>query len=301
MAKKGFCLAKAEVEIARAGLHLWEEPCISGSRGSGTVFFSHCNLRCVFCQNYRISHEGFGRRVGIERLAEIFLELEARGAHNINLVSPTHFMPQVAEALTQAKEAGLGVPVVYNSNAYESVDALRRLEGLIDVYLPDLKYYNDSTAMRYSAAPGYFAAATAAVLEMFRQVGAPEFAAEGGNNAKGGHSAQYDLDADGGSQGLITRGLIIRHLVLPGLVEESKRILDWIRANLPAGVYVSLMSQYVPLYKAGRYPEINRPVSPEEYEEVVEYFLKIGLENGYTQEPSSAAETYIPDFNLEGI
>ncbi|MCL4516421.1 MAG: radical SAM protein [Firmicutes bacterium] len=294
-AKIGFCKAKAGVEIARAGLHMWEEPCISGSRGSGTVFFSHCNLRCVFCQNYQISHEGFGKPASLERLAEIFLALQTRGAHNINLVSPTHFIPQAAEALALVKQAGLAIPVVYNSNAYESVEALRRLEGLIDVYLPDLKYFNDSTARRYSAAPGYFAAATAAILEMFRQVGPPEFASP----ERKGDEEKGDAVDDG--QGLIQRGLIIRHLVLPGLVGESKRILDWIRANLPSSVYVSLMSQYTPLYKACQYPEINRPVSREEYDEVVDYFLEIGLENGYMQEPGSATGTYIPDFNLEGV
>ncbi|HHY98082.1 MAG TPA: radical SAM protein [Firmicutes bacterium] len=277
--EKGFCRAGLSVKVARAAKHHWEEPCISGTRGSGAVFFSHCNLRCVFCQNYDISHQGFGKEIGAKELACIFLRLQADGAHNINLVSPTQYITQVKCALIAAKENGLTIPVVYNSNAYEEPDALASLTDLVDVYLPDLKYYHDEVAIRYSSAPHYFRHATSAILEMARQVGTPI------------------LDSDG----LIRKGLIVRHLVLPGMVEESKRGLDWIKANLPSGVYISLMSQYVPMYRASEHPEINRKLSKAEYDEVVDYALAIGLDNGYIQEESASDESFIPAFDLTGV
>lgn len=275
----GFCGAGWKPKLARAALHYWEEPCISGQRGSGAVFFSHCNLRCVFCQNRRISQEGFGREVDIQDLAEIFLSLQAQGAHNLNLVSPTQYAPQVASALAIAKDGGLSVPVVYNSNAYELPETLELFEGLVDVYLPDLKYCSPGVSERYSLAPDYFEVATQAIPAMFRQVGEPRF-------------------DDGG---MIQRGLIVRHLVLPGLVSESRKVLSWIRDNLPPGVYVSLMSQYVPLGDARFYPEINRTIQEREYQEVLDACEELGIENGYVQELESAQEAYIPDFDLTGI
>lgn len=280
----GCHVAGRGVYVAKAQLHQWEEPCISGRRGSGTVFFSFCNLRCVFCQNYRISQQGVGRLLTIDQLVQVFLRLQQVGAHNINLVSPTHFLPQVAIALQRARRAGLTIPVVYNTNAYEEPDALRRLEGLVDVYLPDLKYASDgphSPARRYSRAPGYFTAATAAILEMFRQVGAPVF------------------DADG----MIRRGLIIRHLVLPGQMDETKAVLRWIRNHLPTSVYVSLMAQYIPMNQAARFPEINRGLRADEYEEALDYFDSLGLENGYRQDLGAASESFVPafDLNLAGL
>lgn len=267
------------VLVASAQLHYWEEPCISGTRGSGTVFFGSCNLRCVFCQNYEISQVRTGRELTASQLSRVFLRLQEAGAHNVNLVSPTHFLPQVVLALRQARSEGLTIPVVYNSNAYELSSALRRLEGLVDVYLPDLKYASDgphAPALRYSRAPGYFAAATAAILEMYRQVGAPEFDEEG----------------------LIRRGLIIRHLVLPGLIDETKAVLKWIAEKLPRTVHVSLMAQYVPVYRAFRFPEINRTLTSAEYEEALNYFDSLGLENGYRQELGAADESFIPPFDV---
>ncbi|WP_338833957.1 hypothetical protein MHLNE_03360 [Moorella humiferrea] len=272
--ERGFCRAGALPKVARAFLHKWEEPCLSGTRGSGTVFFSHCNMRCIYCQNYRISWQGRGREITVADLKGIFLDLQASGAHNINLVSPTPYIPVIIPALIEAKEEGLNIPVVYNSNAYETVAALRSLEGLVDIYLPDLKYIDAATAGRYSHAPDYFSAATAAILEMYRQVGTLTF--------------------DEG--GMARRGLLIRHLLLPGQVKAACRILDWIRDNLPRETYVSLMAQYVPVWQAGRCPEINRPITAAEYEAFLDYFEALGLENGYCQGLEASTTAYIPEF-----
>ncbi|MDI3310233.1 MAG: radical SAM protein [Thermoanaerobacterium sp.] len=277
--KTGFCGMLSEIKVAKAYLHEWEEPCISGSKGSGTVFFTGCNLRCVFCQNYKISQENFGISVSTEKLSDIFMNLEKAGAHNINLVTPTIFISKIKEAIIMARNNGLSIPIVYNSNAYENVESLKTLEGLIDIYLPDLKYYNDETAMKYSNAPHYFEYATKAILEMYRQVGNPAF------------------DNDG----IMKKGIIVRHLILPGKLDETKKILKWIKDNLSNEVYVSLMGQYIPYYNANKYQELNRRISNKEYEEVIEYFFEIGLENGFVQDDESASESFIPDFDLEGI
>lgn len=275
--RKGFCGMGDKVVVAKAFLHFWEEPCISGKNGSGAVFFSGCNMRCVYCQNYHISQEYFGREITQEQLVKIFMNLQSKGAHNINLVSPSHFTLQIKQALDKAE--GLKIPVIYNSNGYDSVQSLKMLEGKIDVYLPDIRYFNDETALKYSSAGNYFKTASEAVLEMYRQVGEPRF----------------------DENGMIVKGLIIRHLIIPGHIGESKRILKWIRDNLPEGVYVSIMSQYTPYYKCESYPEINRRITRREYEAVLDYFFKLGLNNGYVQERDSACEDYIPDFNLEGV
>lgn len=275
----GFCKAGALPRVALASLHYWEEPCISGTRGSGTVFFSLCNLRCVFCQNHDISHGGFGKDLGISQLASVFLRLMAKGAHNINLVTPAHFLPQVAYAIKLAKDRGLAIPIVYNTNAYENPETLVHLEGLVDVYLPDLKYHNEYAARRYSSAQDYFSWATRAVLEMFRQVGAATFSDEG----------------------IMTRGVLIRHLVLPGLADDSKQVLNWVRSHLPRDIYLSIMSQYVPMHLAAGYPEINRRVTEAEYEEVLDHFDEIGLENGFMQEASSQDTSFTPKFDLSGL
>jgi len=276
--ERGYCSAGEQVEIARAMLHNWEEPCISSGKGSGTVFFTHCSLSCVFCQNSPISQEGYGKIVSIERLSEIYLELQKKGAANINLVSPTHYIPQIIESIKTARKKGLVIPIVYNSNGYESLESLKLLEGFIDVYLPDIKYYYDNTALKYSNAPDYFNTASQAVLEMYRQVGSPEFNGE-----------------------IIKKGLIIRHLLLPGHLSESKKIIDWIAANLPKSIFVSFMSQYVPVYKASHYPEINRKVSPKSYEWLIDYYISKGMENGFMQDYTSAQSIYTPDFNLDGV
>lgn len=275
----GRCQSGNVLKIAQAYLHRWEEPCISGEKGSGTVFFSGCNLRCIYCQNYRISQEGHGRPVSISRFSEICLELQKQGAHNINLVSPSHYVPLVKEGLVLARSRGLSIPVVYNSNAYEKRETLRLLEGLIDIYLPDLKYYDDSYAQAYSGVGGYFQTAARAIGEMLRQVGEPRFSKEG----------------------LLEKGLLIRHLMLPGLSHDTRRILEWIAREIPRGVYVSLMGQFTPVHKAAEYPALNRRLTIKEYEEVIDYFLELGLENGFIQDLASADTSYIPEFDLRGL
>ena len=272
----GYCRVPALPVVAKACLHMWEEPCISGSRGSGTVFFSGCNLKCVYCQNHDISQECFGKEITISHLGQIFLRLKDKGAHNINLVNPTHYTHVIKECLDTTK--GLDIPVVYNSNGYESITTLRSLEGYVNVYLPDFKYIDNETALKYSNAENYFEIAAQAISEMYRQVG------------------PLVLD----EEGIIKKGLIIRHLILPGMASMSIKILDFIKENLP-GAAVSLMSQYTPYYRCEEFPEINRRITRREYEKVVNHFLKLDFENGYMQERDSASEKYIPDFNLEGV
>jgi len=275
----GFCGAGAAATVALAAQHHGEEPCLSGSRGSGTVFFSRCNLRCVYCQNHEISWGNTGKDLSATELADVFMRRQTAGAHNLNLVSPTPYIPVIAAALRRAKNRGLKIPVVYNSNAYENVAALRLLEGLVDIYLPDLKYFTEEAAFRYSGVKDYFAVAAAAVLEMHRQAGNLTF----------------------NKEGLARRGLLIRHLVLPGQHDAACRVLDWIHFNLPAATHVSIMSQYVPLWRARRYPEINRRLSPREYRAVLEHFAQTGLQNGYMQDLAAATEEYVPRFDLSGL
>jgi putative pyruvate formate lyase activating enzyme len=270
----GFCRAPAVPKVARTMLHHWEEPCISGSRGSGAVFFSHCNLKCVYCQNYPISQQGRGRELAVAALAAIFLDLQKQGAHNLNLVSPTPYLPSIAAALTLAKKDGLSLPVIYNTNGYELPASLKYLEGLVDIYLPDFKYYSNAVSAELSGINDYFEKATTAILTMFHQVGVPQF----------------------NPDELITRGLLIRHLVLPNHLEESKRILDWISRNLPPAIYLSLMAQYYPAYQASRHPKINRLLTQAEYDTVVDYSWDLGLKNGFTQEISAADSRYTPEF-----
>ncbi len=253
----GICKATDKVKVALSSLHLWEEPCISSTNGSGTVFFSNCNLKCVFCQNYVISQSGKGKEVTVEELANIFLELQERKANNINLVTPTIYAYQIIDAIKLAKEKGLKLPIIYNSNGYENIQTIKDLEGYIDVYLPDLKYYNDDIAKKYSNAKNYFKYATIAIKEMYRQVGAPQ------------------LDENG----IIKRGLIIRHLILPNNIDNSKKVLKWIKENIDPNVYVSIMAQYFPSYKAKEIDELNRKINNEEYEEIERYIEELGIEN----------------------
>ncbi len=276
--KVGYCGAGYNVKLSKAMLHKWEEPCISFGNGSGAVFFTNCSMSCVFCQNFDISQERFGKDVSIERLSDIYIILQEKGAQNINLVSPTHYIPQIIESIKIAKQKGLNLPIIYNSNGYESAHALKMLEGIVDVYLPDIKYYNDIYSVKYSKTPHYFKYASESVLEMYRQVGSPVFEGEG-----------------------IKKGVIIRHLLLPGLLPESKKILDWIAKNLPKSIYISLMCQYIPLYKAKDYPEINKKISKKSYEWLIDYALSIGLENGFIQDFESADTSFTPYFNLEGL
>ena len=269
----GFCGMPAGLRVARAALHLWEEPPLSGTRGSGTVFFSGCTLRCCYCQNREISAGGFGRAVTTGRLREIFEELIAQGAHNINLVTPTHFLPWILPAL----EPKLPVPVVYNCGGYESVETLRLLEGKVDVYLPDLKYADAALAARLSAAPDYFPAATAAIREMFRQTG------------------PYVME-----DGLLKRGVMIRHLVLPGQLDNTRRCIDWVAQTFsPGQVLFSLMSQYTP--QPGSEGALGRHVTAGEYRSAVDYMKNCGITDGFTQERTAAREEYTPPFDLTGV
>jgi len=269
----GACGATDGIEVSIARLHQWEEPPISGTRGSGTVFFSHCNLHCRFCQNHDISQLGKGRPVSPGELERMMLGLQDRGAHNINLVTPTHYTEQLIPVLERVKPK-LTVPVVWNSNAYEKVEVLRWLEGLVDVWLPDIKYHDDSLARQYSSAPGYFGFASAAVSEMARQAG----------------PARFDAD------GTILSGVIIRHLVLPGHADDSIRILDWVADSLGTSTRISLMAQYYPAYRAAELPGMDRRLRPSEYARVRDRFVELGFEEGFTQQLSSASPDYTPDF-----
>lgn len=273
----GFCSMGETAVLSKVMLHKWEEPCISGTNGSGAIFFAGCSLRCAFCQNWEISHMRKGLPVDIDRLRDIFDELADQGAHNINLVNPTHFVPFIQKAFKRYQKR---IPVVYNTHGYDSLDALHRMDGIVDVYLPDLKYTYSLPARRYSSAPNYFEVAKVAIDEMFRQVG----------------PVQYD------ENGLLKKGVIIRHLVLPGCIDNSLGVLDWIAESFPKkDVLVSLMSQYVPMGRAKTMPPLDRRITQEEYDAVLSYLYLLELDNGYTQDFSAATAEYIPDFDLEGL
>ena len=278
--QKGRCGAVGEkVKVARAALHYWEEPCISGSRGSGAVFFSYCPLGCVYCQNREISRGDAGKEIPVSRLAEIFLELQGKQAHNINLVTPTHYVPQIVLALREAKEKGLSIPVVFNCGGYEKPETLKLLEGLVDVWLPDFKYVSTEHAAKYSGAADYLENAKAALSEMVRQAGKPVF----------------DI------HGIMTRGVIVRHLVLPGMSKESKKILRYLHRTYGDRIYLSIMSQFTPLENVRDYPEIDRTVTESEYENLLDFAVNIGIENAYIQEGGTADESFIPPFDCEGV
>ena len=277
--RTGFCGEKDGIRCARAALHHWEEPCISGTRGSGAVFFSGCSLKCCYCQNYQISQEGLGKEISPEKLARIFLDLQEQGAHNINLVTGTHFLPGILTALDLARPK-LSIPVVYNCGGYEKPEVIRLLDGYVDIYLPDLKYFDPELSARYSGARDYFAQASQAVSAMISQTGSPVF------------------DEDG----IMQKGVIIRHMVLPGSRKDSISILHWIRENLPEeGFLLSLLSQYTPFYKSCEYPQINRRLTTYDYDKVLEEAISLGLTRGFMQEKSSAKEEYTPPFDLEGL
>lgn len=270
----GRCGCGDKIRVAKYQLHYFEEPCISGKSGSGTVFFSNCNFKCIFCQNYKISQEGKGNEVTIEELANIFLKLQQEGANNINLVTPTMYAYQIIEAIKLARMNGLNLPIIYNSNGYENVETLRDLRGYVDVYLPDLKYYADELAIKYSKASNYFETATKAILEMINQVGLPEF----------------------DENGMIKKGVIIRHLVLPGHIQNSKHILKWLKENVEGKAYVSVMAQYFPTYKAKEDEYLNRKLTRKEYSEIEQYLYLLDIQNGYMQELGKHEEEYVPDF-----
>lgn len=270
----GFCRAGKNVKIALASLHYFEEPCISGEKGSGTVFFTGCNLKCVFCQNYKLSQEYQGEE--IEDLSKVFIDLQEKGANNINLVTGFMYVPHIIDAVKKAKENGLKIPIVYNSSGYESAKTIKMLDGIIDVYLPDLKYSDNDVSNKLSNAENYFEIAKEAIKEMYRQVGAPRF------NEK---------------TGMIEKGLIIRHLVLPNRLDNSKKVLKWIKENIDKNVYVSVMAQYFPTYKAKEIEEykLNRKLTQEEYDEIEQYVFDLDI-NGYIQDLEDDEEKYVPDF-----
>ena len=277
--KIGFCKATDKLKVARAALHFWEEPCISGEKGSGTVFFSNCTLKCVFCQNNDISECSAGKEISIERLSDIFLELQHKGALNINLVTPTHYVPQIIEGLKIAKNKGLNLPIIYNSSGYENIETLRYLKGYIDVYLPDLKYFINKYSLKYSNAKDYFNFAIKAIDEMVKQVG----------------DIQFDKN------GIIKKGVIVRHLLLPGLLFDSKKILDYLHKTYDDKIYISIMNQYTPLAHVENYPEINKKISEKYYNTIIDYAISIGIQNAFIQEEGTAKESFIPAFDYEGV
>ena len=283
--RPGFCNESEKIMLARAALHFFEEPSISGTEGSGAVFFCGCNLKCVFCQNEKISKGLIGKEVSVEELADIFLNLESQGANNINLVTPSHYVYQIKDALIRAKEKGLSIPIVYNSSAYELPETLRLLEGLIDIYLPDFKYMDEELAVNYSNAPGYPEIAKKAIEEMVRQVGAPVF----------------------DERGMMKKGVIVRHLLLPAGVKNAKSIVSYLNETYHDSIYISLMNQYTPmdtpsLKKAGeKYPDLLRKVTKREYERLLDFVLSLNIENAYFQEGDTASESFIPDFDYTGL
>ena len=276
--KKGYCRCDDKVRIALVSKHYFEEPCISGRNGSGTIFFSNCNLNCIFCQNHDISQGGKGIDVTIERLAEIMLEQQERGANNINLVTPTMYVEQIIKAIDIAKAGGLNIPIVYNTNGYEEVETIKKLNGYIDIYLPDFKYFTNELAIKYSKAPNYFEKVTTALLEMQSQFD------------------EYVFDGE-----IMKKGMIVRHLVLPNHIQNSKNVLKWIKENLREDIYVSVMAQYFPTYKAVGDELIGRKLSFSEYRKIEQYFYGLDIKNGYIQDLGKHEEEFVPDFNMDNV
>ena len=275
----GFCGASDKIRIARASLHMWEEPCISGETGSGTIFFSFCNLKCVYCQNYNISTKNYGKEITINKLSEIMLELQEKGANNINLVTPTHYVPQIIEAIKIARKRNLIIPIVYNTSGYEKKETIKLLNGYIDIYLTDMKYFSDEYAVKYSKAKNYFKYASENLDEMFKQVGTPTF----------------------NEDGIMTKGIIVRNLVLPNLVNDSKKIINYLYNTYNDNIYISIMNQYTPLEHVKKYNELNRTITQNEYDEIIDYALNLEIENAFIQEGETQKESFIPDFDNTGI
>jgi radical SAM domain protein len=274
--KVGYCRAKAKLKIALASIHMWEEPVISGRDGSGTIFFSHCNLGCIFCQNYKIRN-GYGKEITIKRFSEICLELQSMGANNINLVTPTHYVPLIRKGLIQAKNRGLIIPIVYNTSSYENESTIDSMKGLVDIYLADLKYYDDNYAKKYSNCNNYFEVSTKAIKRMVEQVGSPII-----------------------HNGLMKRGVIVRVLLLPGLLEDAKKIIKYLYDEYHDDIYISIMNQYTPVDKYV-YEELNNKVAESVYDELVNFAYDIGVRNAFIQEGETQKESFIPNFNLENV
>ncbi len=274
----GICQVYNKVKIARAALHFWEEPCISGTKGSGAVFFSGCSLHCVFCQNEKISHGQVGKEVTVDKLADIYLDLQKQGANNINLVTGTHYIPEIVESVKIARANGLEIPIIYNTSGYEKAESLKQLEGIVNTYLPDFKYMDSSLAAKYSHAADYPEVAKEAIAEMVRQCGTPVF----------------------DDNGFIQSGVIVRQLLLPGHVKDAKAVIKYLYETYGDNIYISMMSQYTPMPQiASKYPELNRRVTKREYDSLIDYALSIGVENAFIQDRTVAKESFIPEFNNE--
>lgn len=275
----GLCGMDSNIKVARIAPHFFEEPPISGSNGSGAIFFAGCNLKCIFCQNYNISTNNFGKEISPSELANKMLELQEQKVHNINLVTPTHFIPQIATAIKMAKKKGLKIPIVYNTSSYEKVESLRLLDGLIDIYLPDLKYYDDLYAIRYSKAPNYFNIAIDAIGEMYRQTG------------------PIVID----DNGIMQKGIIVRHLMLPDKIEDSKKILEYLHLIYEDNIFISIMNQYTPLKQVENIDELNKTVTEKEYNELINYACNLGIKNAFIQDGKTCDDSFIPDFDLTGV
>ena len=273
---KGRCKCDNKIKIALASVHNYEEPCISGKNGSGTVFFSNCNLNCIYCQNYEISQLGKGKEITIEHLAQIFIKQQEKNVNNINLVTPTMYVPQIIEAIKIARKKGLNIPIIYNSNGYENVETIKKLNGYIDIYLPDLKYYSNEIAKKYSKIDNYFETAISAIKEMQKQVRNPIF----------------------NEKGIIQKGVVIRHLILPHHLLNTKNILKYVKENFDENTYISIMAQYVTTYKEKEDKLINRKLTKKEYKEIENYLYLLNLKNGYIQELGEHEEEYVPNFDL---
>lgn len=270
--KIGRCKCNNKIKIALASIHQYEEPCLSEENGSGTIFFSNCNLNCIYCQNYEISQLGKGEEISIEDLANIFIKQQKKKVNNINLVTPTMYAYQIIEAIKIARKKGLRIPIVYNTNGYENIETIKALDGYIDIYLPDLKYYSGELSQKYSGVKNYFEIASEAIKEMCKQVGKSEF----------------------NDKGIMQKGVIIRHLVLPNHIQNTKHVLKWIKENLPKNTYVSVMAQYFPTYKAREDNLLNRKLTKKEYKEIENYLYTLDIENGYIQELGEHEEEYVP-------
>lgn len=277
--QKGFCGGGNLVRVARAALHYWEEPCISGESGSGTVFFSGCTMRCVFCQNKEISRSEVGKEITIERLAEIYLELAAKGANNINLVTPMHYAPQITAALDIARKNGLTLPIVWNTGGWERRESIAAVRDYADIWLSDFKYFDSSLGESLSKAPNYFSVATAALDQMVKQTCEPVF----------------------DENGIMRRGVIVRHLMLPGHLDDTKNVLRFLYENYGDSIWISIMNQYTPMCSDPRFPELSRTVSDEEYNEAIDFACELGIENAFVQEGGTVGESFIPPFDLSGV
>ncbi|MDD6878870.1 MAG: radical SAM protein [bacterium] len=275
---KGFCKANNKLKVALASMHNWEEPCISGDNGSGTIFFSYCNLRCVYCQNYEISNGGYGKYISIKRFSHICLELQKKKVNNINLVTPTHYVSQIIKGIKLAKEKGLSIPIVYNTSGYESIETIKKLNNIIDIYLTDFKYYNDEYASKYSNVSDYVLTVKAAIRQMYSQIGNPEFNYEG----------------------IMNKGIIVRILLLPGLLDDAKKIIKYLYSTYGDNIYISIMNQYTPVRET-KYPELNQKVNESDYEELIDYAYNLGVRCAFVQENGTVSESFIPKFDKRGV